>query len=84
MKSPMIYLFKSSFNFCTDNYLLCITEKNDVLSVNNLGFATNSEASDLCILRKVMVKELNHERLLLQHLSTLNADHYELLFIVCV
>ena len=34
----MIYLFKSSFKFCTDIYLLCITEKNDVLSANNLGF----------------------------------------------
>ena len=45
-------LFKSSFKFCADECLLCITEKSDVSSANNLGFETKFSGNSFMYIKK--------------------------------
>ena len=45
-------LFKSSFKFCADKCLLCITEKSDVSSANNLGFETKFSGKSFMYIKK--------------------------------
>ena len=52
LKSLTVYLFKSSFKFCTDDCILRITEKSDVSSANNIEFETKFSGKSFIYIKK--------------------------------